>query len=360
MPSRHPKPVVFQFEDHLRTRFADRRWHCPIRLVKELAWSELWRDEGTVRGGGTVSAVLAVLAVHTWPGKAPEAPRPSGGTLRAFVGAEPPGTPVAAPAAPSDWTPWQTLGHRRIARLAGVNKDTVRRVLDRLRDLRWSDDQRVPDHTPHGGDERQQYRLRTALYGRGGAGDPYAVVPAHLFYGGTWFMIPTHAARHLYVTLACLDPLPNEDEALKQKHQGEAHESDEQYLDRRRARERYSLEDLADLSGLDRKTLREALGILTRPIFCSGDTKRDDIPLIRSGTGRKGNASHLPRWYAPHRDAPHYNFDVDDLNASNSEVRGYQEHTWPEWAAARRQAKEAARKRALAARLREASLAQCG
>ena len=60
-------PTVWAFNEADRQEYADRFWRFPTRLVTAGLVAKLWREPGTTRGGGTVSSLLPVLALHTWP-----------------------------------------------------------------------------------------------------------------------------------------------------------------------------------------------------------------------------------------------------------------------------------------------------
>ena len=107
-------PHIWVFNEADRQAYAGRYWRCPTRLVTAGLWAKLWRPPGTTRGGGAVTSLLPVLALHAWPGQA---------------GAEP------------GWTGWTYFSRRRLATLAGLNKDSVTAACQRLVALnlwRWS------------------------------------------------------------------------------------------------------------------------------------------------------------------------------------------------------------------------------
>jgi hypothetical protein len=164
---RFPDPKRWLFNDDDRKKYQDRFWQCPVRLVKNGIWATLWRTPGTKRGGGAVTSILPVLALHTWPEK-------EGAT--------------------GGWTGPSYLSQRRIARLAGVDKDTVRTAIDRLVSLNIMQVKKQRRAKYEGG-YKTLYRLNISLYPKGD--EPYAKFPAALFYGGTWFMLPSAASRHM-------------------------------------------------------------------------------------------------------------------------------------------------------------------
>jgi hypothetical protein len=281
-----------------------------VRLVADGTWAKLWRTPGTIRGGGAVTSVLPVLALHTWPEK-------DGAT--------------------AGWTGWTYLSWRRIARLAGMDKDTVTTAITRLRADRLLEIDKRPRAKYEGG-YKTYYRLATALYPQGD--ERYAQIPGSLFYGGAWFMLPSPACRHLYVVIACLDPIADERaylERIAEKTAGgwgifaddedEAIEDDEKrevvikakILAKRRTSEPQSLSDLGRHSGLQRSTVVKALQVLTTPIFGGRE-----IPLILKGEA----APRTPTWYAPDRRAWDWYWKSDCLN-SPADAERERGRLWP-------------------------------
>jgi hypothetical protein len=115
------------------------------------------------------------------------------------------------------------------------------------------------------------YRLSTRLYPQ--ADEPYAVVPGNVIYGGTWALLPSAACRHLYLTIAGLDPIGDEEayldaieEALDGNWDRRADDDDgeiadpearaavirEKTLAAHRTRHPLSMRDLVEFSGLHR------------------------------------------------------------------------------------------------------------
>ena len=315
---RFPDPKRWLFNDADREKYRDRYWRCPVRLVKDGLWAALWRMPGTIRGGGAVTSVLPVLALHTWPEKE---------------------------GAIAQWTGPSYLSQRRIARLAGVNKETVATAIDRLVSMKVMKVEKRPRGQYEGGYETH-YRLHIALYPKGD--EPYAQLPASLFYGGTWFMLPSAAGRHLYVVIACLDPVRNEDAYLNPlKDVGDGNldgfgdEEDNDIEDdeerqatiaaklraKRRSSEPQSISDLVRFAGLQRSTVVEVLRVLTTPIFGSREingVKYPSIPLVRKGEA----PPRTPTWYAPDRRAWRWHWKADVLN-SPADVEKERWRLWP-------------------------------
>jgi hypothetical protein len=320
---RYPIPQDWQFNDADYQRYNGRYWRCPVRLVREGLLAKLWRVPGTVRGGGAATGLLPVLACHTWP--------------EHDTGA-------------NDWTGWTYLSRRRMATLAGLNKDTATHAVQHLMQHGLMEIERRPRAKYEGG-YKTYCRLATTLYPQ--AGEAYAMIPASLFYGGTWFMLPSPACRHLYVVLACLDPIGDEAAYLdrvatdvgddwhvladKLEIDSEEFEDDEQLeatvrallLARRRQSAVLSLSEMESYSGLQRSTVIEALQVLTTPIF-----DNDTIPLIAKGEIRP----RMPTWYAPDRRAWRWYWKSEFLNAPER-VRAKQRQLWPSLTRRRNQGK---------------------
>lgn len=318
-----PAPRDWHFNDADREKYRSRFWKCPTALVKDGLWASLWREEGTKRGGGSVSSVLPVLALHAR---------------------------LDAGDAIPNWTHWTYLSQRRIARLAGVDKDTVAGVFRRLQELGLADLKREPRGPGEGG-QRIRYRLSSKLFAQ--EGEDWVRIPSSLFYGGAWAVLPTAAARHLFVTIACLDPVRDEEAFLKRiaddhgnevpwedlegRVSGEAFEygyedlwedhSEEQrrmrFLAAYRASHPLPTAVLVQHSGLSRSTIWEALRILTRPMFgrCEGDEGEDyEVALLAFGGERV-------TWFAPDRRA----YDCYFLPESLVSVESIEEQRWDLW-----------------------------
>jgi hypothetical protein len=238
-----------------------------------------------------VTSVLPVLALHSWPEK------------EGAIGG---------------WTGLSYLSQRRIARLAGVNKETVAAAVKQMVSLKLINVKKQPRAKYDGGYETH-YRLNARLYPQGD--EPYVELSASLFYGGTWFMLPSSASRHMYVVIACLDPIRNEDaylgplkgeseNGLDWKGDGydDGIEDDREreasikakLLAKRRSSEPQSISDLVRFSGLQRSTVVEALRVLTPPIF--GSEEIDGVKYPPISLLLKGEAPpRTPTWYAPNR-----------------------------------------------------------
>lgn len=161
MATRHyPEPQEWRFNDEDYQTHSERYWRCPVRLVREGFWAKHWRRPGTTRGGGASTCLLPVLALHTWPEKDD---------------------------ATDGWTGWVYLSRRRMAMLAGLNKDTATDAIRQLMTAGLMDVERRPRAKYEGG-YKTYYRLATILYPQDH--EPYATIPASLFYGGTCASFP--------------------------------------------------------------------------------------------------------------------------------------------------------------------------
>ena len=307
----HREPAVWLFTDEIQERYADPRksfWRCPRRLAGTLVdgrWepgtlARIWRAEGTSRGGGAASSILPILAFHSFPGK-------QSGDLQAT------------------WTQWTSISYRQLAALTGLDKNTVGTAFQLLRDEKLAETKR--ESSPHGeAPFRWSYRLKVEeLFG---AGDDSVPFPAQVFYGGAWSILPTSASRHLYLVLTCLDPIGDEDGYLRRispDSDWAAHAVDEDYrrhpefrrlygengyaewlltipqrlLGKSRAASATSLSDLSTLTGMSRRSVSEALEILTRPLFAGEPGTRPSLALIQKGDA----PPRSPTWYAPNRRA---------------------------------------------------------
>jgi hypothetical protein len=310
---RYPDPHTWRFNEEDYQTYRERYWRCPVRLVREGLWATLWRIPGTTRGGGASTCLLPVLALHTWPEK-------DGAT--------------------DGWTGWVYLSRRRMARLAGLNKDTATDAIRQLTTAGLMDVERRPRARYEGG-YKTYYRLAASLYPHDD--ELYATIPASLFYGGTWFILPSPACRHLYVVLACLDPIGDEAAYLERiatdirdewssfadqlEINLEDFEDDEELeatvkatlLAQRRESVVVSLSEMEGYAGLQRSTVIEALHRLTTGIF---DNRT--IPLMAKGQV----PLRTPTWYAPNRHAWTWHWRSEFLNAPDR-VKAERQQLWP-------------------------------
>jgi hypothetical protein len=311
-------PRIWVFNEADQEAYAGWYWRCPTRLATGGLLAELWRAPRTRRGGGTVTSVLPVLALHAWPGQA---------------GAE------------AGWTGWKYLSQRRVATLAGLNKDSVAMAYRRLVARKLMELDQRP-RTKYEGGRKTYYRLAAALYPR--EGEPYAVLPGNLLYGGTWALLPTAAMRHLYLVISGLDPIRDEkaylrriaedvgedwdegsyDDALRDPDDREP-TVQEETLATQRARHPLSIRDLVACSGLHRGTVIEALRALLEPIIgdeideLTGDDQ-PHIALLKRGEVRSGR----PTWYAVDRRAWDWCWSCELMNDPEQLLK-IRESLWP-------------------------------
>lgn len=323
-------PQAYEFNERDQRTFARWYWRCPQRLVLAGVWRELWRADDAKRGGGLASAVLPVLALHHFKpestGAAADPPKPNANWRDAFRSrsAAPPATPagrLSASALPRvGWTEWSqadahhALSHRRIAALAGIDKTSVASALQQLETRGLIQSRRVapPAHT--GGAERQVYRLNLALFPVN-TDEWYTEIGGTLLYGGMWSMLPTHAARHLYVVIAALDAVANETAFLSASdHYGRDWDDEEraEILADFRYKHPLSISDLTFYAGFTSTTTTEsALKILTTPVTFRNKTEQRTVPLVERGEA-KGRMS----WFAPSREAATVQWSPAVLNSA--------------------------------------------
>jgi hypothetical protein len=175
-------------------------------------------------------------------------------------------------------------------------------------------------------------------------------MPGNLIYGGTWSLLPSAAFRHLYLVVACLDPIGDEVAYLARIAEDTGGNWDRyaddqawsiadpvaraaviqaQLLAAQRERHPVSMRDLAQFSGLQRSTVKEALHGLLTPIF--GDLvdartgqRYPPIALLRRGEAHPGR----PTWYAPDRRAWDWSWRCEVLNARDR-VQKARDRLWP-------------------------------
>jgi hypothetical protein len=313
-------PLNWLFNEAHRQAYAGRFWGCPARLVTSGLWAEFWRAPGTRRGGGGVTPLLPVLALHAWPGQA---------------GAE------------AGWTGWKYLSRRRLATLAGLNKDSVKAACQRLVALNYLEMERRP-RARHEGGYQTFFRLAAILYPQGD--EPYAVLPGNLFYGGTWALLPSSAYRHLYVVLAGLDSIGDEAAYLARIAEDfggdwDHHANDHDWaiadpvaraaaiqakiLAAQRARHPLSRRDLVEYSGLGRSAVIEALHALLVPIFGNSADERTGHRYPPIALVKKGEPlPRRPTWYAPDRRAWNRWWPGDLMNARD-QIQKKRNQLWP-------------------------------
>jgi hypothetical protein len=179
----------------------------------------------------------------------------------------------------------------------------------------------------HEGGYKVFYRLSATLYAR--KGERKASLPAGLLYGGTWSMLPTAAARHLYLSIACLDPIDDE-EAYLQKIAGiDLESADAQTaLEEQRARHPLSYRDLERISGLSHSTAVEAVRVLTSAIFGGyNEIETGEWVPPLALVDKRSRSEREPAWYALNREAMTYAFNAATLNSSEFR-RSFRSQRW--------------------------------
>lgn len=290
MPYREPQR--YEHNERDRERYGERFWKFPTQLVTSYEFANWWRESGK-RGGGSIASTLPVLALEAYPAKKRDSAALDGVKGR-FI------------SKPGDWTPRAYLSHRRIATLAGCDKSTVGRTFEVMNGLGIADAQKMPCRGSQGR-QRTYFRLASRLFAE--KGEKYTAIHGSLVYGGLWLMLPSNAARHLYLVLSALDPVYDED-ALGLV-------ADEFRIEELREKRAASLPELMDYSGLARRTLIETLDVLTTPVYGT----RLDIPMFtRGGDG--------PFWYARDRRVERSHWNVEFLNGPREGIAAAKRNTW--------------------------------
>lgn len=300
-------------------RYAKQRWHMPARLADGGLLAQLWREEGTRRGGGIVSSMLPVLALHTWPG--------------ARLGAS--WLKPAMRERAKGFAPPVSISMRRLARLSGVSLEGAAQAMASLERRGLLLREKVAASRHLGGPPRWQWALARTLYAQDG--EAFVRIPGALVYGGLWMLMPTHATRHLYLTIAGLAPVRDEAAFLSaarrvvderecgREEDDEWDEDDDPFviddareravqaaLARARARLPLSVADLARHTGMGESAVESALLCLTRDMKVRAQGYRTEFvgPLVGSGLAGPNRV----RWYAPSRKEAERCISPDVLN----------------------------------------------
>lgn len=279
-------PKAYEFNELDFENYKQRFWRCPTNLVADELFGS-WL-EGFWKRTPSATSILPVLAIETWPGKKVDALCVDAERLgRQAAEIEPPSGTKA-----DQWTPWAYISRRQIAAVAGINKDSVRAALAPLVSYGFVQLQKAQARA-RGGGFKTYFRLRSDLFPEKGA--PHVQFSGSLLYGGMWAMLPTNAARHLYLVLSLLDAVRCEHGLAEQVEPQPDEETLELILQKKREAHPLSIADLTRYSGLRRSTLVEAKKVLLSPMF-----KRDGVRLspVLSGKAREAGGAH---WYAPNR-----------------------------------------------------------
>jgi hypothetical protein len=162
--------------------------------------------------------------------------------------------------------------------------------------------------------------------------------------------LPTASARHLYVTIACLDPVLDE-ESMSARLQADGLDDPlGDGIGLIRARHPMSLRDLAVHSGMSGSTVEQALAILQTPLFWHSDRRgKPDLPLIGSLEADRAGM----RCYFPERKAVARWWWTPDYLNSRGEVKRTRDSHWPEIAAERQRREDQRRNKRAEAQRRE-------
>lgn len=280
----------WRFNTDDQDRYQARYWRCPARLVTGGTWAALWREPGTLRGGGTLTSILPVLALHTWVADGPN----------------------------NDWTRWQVFSQRRLCRLSGLATQSVSDALQDLERVGWLERRPATRFGRAGGRPPDEYRLSRSLYPA--EGETWHQLRGSLFYGGLWSLLPTPAARHLLVTIRGLEPVISEQALLNWEADLEVPLDDDEppgIVERTRSRHPMSFAVLSTSSGMSLSTVRNALRVLLTPL--------NDDPM-GSATLESGPAGGS-RWYTANERTLNCQWEPAVLNDANRR-RKVQRRLW--------------------------------
>jgi hypothetical protein len=257
-PSRRA-PTEHVWTDVEREIFEKKHWRMPHRLATEDVLKAVV-DDGSRNGCPTASSLLPPLAMHVW---------------------------LSSPA--DEWTPFFAMSYRRLAALAGIDKNSVNGGLERLGDLQLLETRLGHTHRRDGGKGRLEYRLHRSLFPQKALRERFVQVPGNLVFGGHWALLPRASARHLLLVVAALDPIYDA-AGLVELMEGDGREEASARTLARRRRDFGSatLAVLAEKSGMEARTVQRAVDVLTRPVENFG-------PLVGSVDGAAGRTFYLNR-----------------------------------------------------------------
>jgi hypothetical protein len=204
-------------------------WRFPVRLVTSGVIRDLWKSKDLERGNASAASLLPVLALHVSP-KSPS----------------------------DDWTGVHRLSYLEFAGLSGIGHGSVGPAVKRLhsakllqRQIRARVGGKLVHFSAKWGKRMVFYRLNAkALYPQENEG--YVALQATFFLSKTWADLPP-AGRPLYLVLRGLEEYP------------------------------VTLSELAELSGLPRRTLLRTLNVLRGTVV-------DGRPLV---PGLRANGPNL-------------------------------------------------------------------
>lgn len=265
-------PHEWEFNAGDRQDYGGRFFKLPSLWVETGALRASW---ALSRGYGAAISMLPVLALETFPGKEKDA--------AGLDGAK--GLPTANA---SEWTPFSYLSIRRIARLSGIDENTVLNSgFPQIEKLGWGQSFAVRCRKSANG-QRRYFRLSTGAFAQKSAG--FVAIHGSLPYGGIWPLLPP-AAKQLYIAIGALDPVYDE-EAFRESLDND--ELADERIAELREREPTSIGELQRVSGLSHSTIHEAIKVLTHGLFAAKDTRRT-LSLVNRGE-RKHH--HQPTWYS--------------------------------------------------------------
>lgn len=284
LPTR-PPPQRFAFTPDLHRRYAGRDWRCPLRLVHGGALAHLW-----AAGHHAATSVLPVLAVHVLP----DVHRGRGAA----------------------WTPRKHLSHRRIAALAGLTSvGSVGKALAALEDAKLVRRFRPP----RGSTVAEAVQVAATVHAHGD--DEHLRVPASWFYGGLWPMLPTPAARLLFLALACADGVRHERVFLASYHGDDPDGA----LRAERARHGVAAGELGAWTGLGADALGTARTALT--MRAPGGPFRGQA-LVASGPAARLTDGRPRAWYTLNRAAASAVWPFDTLNGDADGINVARASAW--------------------------------
>ena len=315
-------PKAYEFNELHFENYRRRFWRCPTSLVADDFFGS-WLESFWKRTPSATS-ILPVLAIETWPGKELDALRLDADGLRRPM----PDVELPTGTKAEQWTPWAYVSRRQIAAVAGINKDSVRAALAPLVSYGFVQLHKSQARARSGG-FKTYFRLRSDLFPENDRA-PHVQFSGSLLYGGMWAMLPTNAARHLYLVLSLLDPVRSEHGLANQVEPEPDEETLERIFQKKREAHPLSLADLMRYSGLRRSTLIEAKKVLLSPMFTKG--RRRLSPILCAEVRHAGGAY----WYAPNRAIVQegWHWPPDALNDPDT-VQRWRRALWPELASRR-------------------------
>ncbi len=266
----------YRWSNRNRRTWKGRFWRCPLTTR---LFDLIRSGHSSEKKCRAIASVLPVLAVSTWPD------------------------------GEGEWTRRATLSLIRIAALSGTSITTVRHVIKFLKNAKTLRSELVSQKS--GTWKVFSYRLHVpTCYAP--KGEEFVRIRAELFYGGWWALMPSHSVRQLYLTIAALDPISDERayrKALRRKTPEDQNALDHgAVITEQRDSARYSLQTLANLTGLSKPTVVKGVRLLRRRFHADNTTFR----YLKFGL----RDTKRVRWYAPRR-LNKWSISIDFLNDQN-------------------------------------------